>query len=180
MARLERARRCCSVPQARFDHAAGSTAQPPMPGAPHIEPAAPAVGVTCRATFTMPAVLWHRGYWHATARHNPSGRERVAVVNRWCPWWLSVDDFAPGDKYNVYHVCRPINHAEYLALPPDLQPLMRHLCPDECDTLQQPVLDRAEAAHERTLWGYQQEEENPESMQHINAHIKVPVVPLRC
>ncbi len=113
--------------------------------------------------------------WHATARHNPSGRERVAVVNRWCPWWLSVDDFAPGDKFNVYHVCRPLNHAEYLALPPELQPLMRHLCPDERDTLQQPVLDRAEAAHARTLWGLKQEEENPESVQNVNAHIKVPV-----
>ena len=33
--------------------------------------------------------------WHASAMHNPSGRARVAVVNRWCPWWLSVDDFAP-------------------------------------------------------------------------------------
>jgi len=73
--------------------------------------------------------------WHASAMHNPSGRARVAVVNRWCPWWLSVDDFAPGDKFNAGIACRPLAHAEYLALPPDLQPLMRHLCPYERDTL---------------------------------------------
>ena len=45
--------------------------------------------------------------WHASAMHNPSGRDRVAVVNRWCPWWLSVDDFAPGDIVNTNRVCRP-------------------------------------------------------------------------
>ena len=65
------------------------------------------------------------------------------MVNRWCPWWLFVDDYAPGGIYNM--VCRPLSHLEYLALPTDLQPLMRHLCPDEQDTLQQPVLDRAKA-----------------------------------
>ena len=115
--------------------------------------------------------------WHASARHNPSGRERVAVVNRWCPWWLSVDDFAPGEKYNVNTVCRPLAHEEYLALPPDLRPLMRHLCPDEHDTLQQPVLDRAEAAHLRTRTGFQQEKDNPDCLAKANAHIRVPLRP---
>ena len=113
--------------------------------------------------------------WHATARHNPSGRERVAVVNRWCPWWLSVDDFAPGENYNLYHVCRPLNHAEYLALPPELQPLMRHLCPDERDTLQQPVLDRAEAARLRAVAGFRKEQEDPDNLDVANAHIRVPL-----
>ena len=109
--------------------------------------------------------------WHASAMHNPSGRNRVAVVNRWCPWWLSVDDYAPGGIYNT--VCRPLAHSEYLALPVDLQPLMRHLCPDEQDTLQQPVLDRAKAAAMRTRWGFQQLEENPDSLSQANAHIRV-------
>ena len=53
--------------------------------------------------------------WHASAMHNPSGQERIAVVNRWCPWWLSVDDFAPHGIDNS--VCRPLSHSEYLALP---------------------------------------------------------------
>jgi ectoine hydroxylase-related dioxygenase (phytanoyl-CoA dioxygenase family) len=113
--------------------------------------------------------------WHASAMHNPSGRARVAVVNRWCPWWLSVDDFAPGDKFSGSVVCRPLAHAEYLALPPDLQPLMRHLCPDERDTLQQPVLDRAGAAGQRTTVGFQQLEGDPAALAQANAHIRVAI-----
>ena len=113
--------------------------------------------------------------WHASAMHNPSGRARVAVVNRWCPWWVSVDDFAPGDKYNVNIVCRPLSHAEYTNLPADLQPLMRHVCPDERDTLQQPVLDRAEAASRRTRLGFQKLEEDADALAGANAHIRVPI-----
>ena len=113
--------------------------------------------------------------WHASAIHNPSGRERIAVVNRWCPWWLSVDDYAPNGIDNS--VCRPLSHPEYLALPTELQPLMRHLCPDEQDTLQQPVLDRAKAADLQARWGYRQLEENPEALSHANAHIRVPIGP---
>lgn len=113
--------------------------------------------------------------WHSSTMHNPSGRARIAIVNRWAPWWLSVDDFAPGDKYNINTVCQPLSHAEYLALPSDLQPLMRHLCSDEHDTLQQPVLDRAGAAWARGKWGFKQLEENPESLGEANAHIRVPV-----
>jgi len=113
--------------------------------------------------------------WHSSTMHNPSGRARIAIVNRWAPWWLSVDDFAPGDKFNTNTVCQPLSHAEYLALPPDLQPLMRHLCPDEQDTLQQPVLDRAGAAAARARVGFKQLEENPDSLGEANAHIRVPV-----
>ena len=97
------------------------------------------------------------------------------MVNRWCPWWLSVDDYAPGGTYNT--VCRPLSHAEYLNLPADLQPLMRHLCPDEQDTLQQPVLDRAHAASLRTRSGFRQLEENPDDLAQANAHIRVPLGP---
>ena len=113
--------------------------------------------------------------WHASAMHNPSGRDRVAIVNRWCPWWLSVDDFAPGKTYSINQVCRPLSHDEYLALPKDLQPLMRHLCPDEHDTLQEPVLKRAHEAGLRTRFGFQQLEEDPDSLASANAHIRVPV-----
>ena len=113
--------------------------------------------------------------WHATPLHNSSGRDRVAVVNRWCPWWLSVDDYAPRSVDNA--VCRPLSHDEYRALPVDLQPLMRHLCPDEQDTLQQPVLDRAWVAHQRTLSGLRKMEESPDSLADANAHIRVPVMP---
>ena len=113
--------------------------------------------------------------WHASAMHNPSGRDRVAVVNRWCPWWLSVDDFAPGDIVNTNIVCRPLSHAEFLELPTDLQPLLRHLCPDERDTLQPPVLERAGAAAQRTRWGFEQLAEDAEDRTKANAHIRVPL-----
>ena len=114
--------------------------------------------------------------WHASPMHN-LGRRRIAVVNRWCPWWLSVDDFAPGDRYNTNSVCRPLTHAEYRALPAALQPLLRHVCPDERDTLQAPVLERAVAADSRARAGFRQQEEDPESMATANAHVRVPLLP---
>jgi ectoine hydroxylase-related dioxygenase (phytanoyl-CoA dioxygenase family) len=114
--------------------------------------------------------------WHASAMHNID-RKRVAVVNRWCPWWLSVDDYAPGGTYSASIVCRPLSQVEYLALPTNLQPLMRHLCPSERDTLQQPVLDRAKAAALRNQFGFRQLEEDPDSLVQANAHIRVPVGP---
>ena len=114
--------------------------------------------------------------WHASAMHN-TRHDRVAVVNRWAPWWLSVDDFAPGDTYNVNMVCRPLSHAEYRALPPALQPLMRHLCRDEHDTLQQPVLDRAAAAARCAREARERARESPASVARANAHIRVPIDP---
>ncbi len=88
-------------------------------------------------------------------------------MNRWCPWWLSVDDFAPEGMFNT--VCRPLAHSEFLTLPGDLQPLMKHLCPDEQDTLQQPVLDRAQEAELRNQAGIRQlEEETPDEFAKAN------------
>ena len=115
--------------------------------------------------------------WHSTPLHNFSDHDRVAVVVRWAPWWLSVDDYAPRSRYNV--VCRPLSHSEFLALPTELQPLMRHLCPEELDTIQKPLLDRAKAAVERTRWAYQQLEENPDHLAQSNANIQVAVAPLK-
>jgi len=114
--------------------------------------------------------------WHASPMHNTK-RTRVAVVNRWAPWWLSVDDFAPGDTYNVNQVCQPLSLAEYRALPAALQPLMRHVCPDEHDTLQQPVLDRAAAAARCAREARQSAREDAAAVARANAHIRVPVQP---
>ena len=99
------------------------------------------------------------------------------MITRWCPWWLSVDDYAPGNTHSTSIVCRPLSHPEFLALPTDLQPLMRHLCPDERDTLQQPVLDRAAAADARNQWGLRQVQENPDGFAQDNAHIRVSLGP---
>jgi len=69
--------------------------------------------------------------------------------NRWAPWWLSVQDFGGG------HVGY-MSLEEWEALPLALQPLVRHLCPDAEDKAQQALLDRSQAASDRTTWGFQQ------------------------
>ena len=45
--------------------------------------------------------------WHSSPLHNLSNMDRVAVVSRWCPWWLSADEFAPKSRFNI--ACRPIS-----------------------------------------------------------------------
>ena len=111
--------------------------------------------------------------WHASAMHNTSGRKRVAVVNRWCPWWLSVDDYAPGGVFNT--VCRPLSLAEYSALPENVQPFFRHVCPDVHDTLHPAVLDRAAAAARRNRYGFEQLEKHADTVAEANEHIRVPL-----
>jgi ectoine hydroxylase-related dioxygenase (phytanoyl-CoA dioxygenase family) len=111
--------------------------------------------------------------WHSSPMHNTSAHKRVAIVNRWSPWWISVDDYGPGGSFNT--ACRPLSQKEFDALPTELQPLMRHLCPTEKDTLQQPVLDRAQAAHKQNHWGYQQLEEHPDTVAKLNSHIRVDI-----
>lgn len=113
--------------------------------------------------------------WHASAMHNTSGGPRVAAVNRWCPWWVAVDDFSPGDKFNPSQVCRTLSKKEFNELPAELQPFMRHVCVDERDTLQQPVLDRANAAARRTILGFEKLEERAEGLVDANAHVRVPL-----
>ena len=139
----------------------GITVTAPIPGDMQVSAKAGAVFIQDSRT------------WHASTMHNTSGRKRVAVVNRWCPWWLSVDDYAPGGVFNT--VCRPLSQAEFKALPEDVQPFFRHVCPDEQDTLQQPVLDRAGDAARRHRHGYRQLETDPESLATANAHIRVPI-----
>ena len=113
--------------------------------------------------------------WHASAMHNPSGRKRVAIVNRWAPWWLAVDDFSPLGLFNT--VCRPLSRPEWQALPKALQPLMRHLCADEHDTLQPPVLRRAALAAARNRVGFEQLDEDRASLATANAHVRVGSAP---
>ena len=64
----------------------------PIPG--DMQVAGPAGSVFIQDTRT----------WHCQAMHNPSGRTRYAVVNRWAPWWLSVSEF--GAPFNLCkHPC---------------------------------------------------------------------------
>ncbi len=111
--------------------------------------------------------------WHASAMHNTSGHTRVAIVNRWCPWWLSVDDYSPNAPFNT--VCRPLNQSEFDALPEALKPYLRHVCPTEADSLQQPVLDRAQAAAEQNQWGFLYLEEHPDEVAEANSDVHVDI-----
>ena len=86
----------------------------------------------------------------------PDG-ERMAMVNRWAPWWLSVQDIGGG------HIGY-MDTEEFEALPADLQPLVRHLCPEVEDTAQDPMVERAKAAGDRAGWGFAQQEEDPASV----------------
>ena len=87
--------------------------------------------------------------------------------NRWAPWWLSVQDFGGG------HVGY-MSLEEWEALPLPLQPLVRHLCPDAEDKAQQALLDRSQAASDRTTWGFQQ-------YAPLSPHLLLPGFPsLRC
>ena len=97
----------------------------------------------------------------------PEG-ERMAMVNRWAPWWLSVQDIGGG------HIGY-MNTEEFEALPADLQPLVRHLCPEVEDTAQEPMVERAKAAGDRAGWGFAQQEEDPASVYTQNAHVRVPL-----
>ena len=64
--------------------------------------------------------------------------------------------------------------AELRALPEALQPLLTHLCIERGpDRIQQPVLDRAQAANERNAWGFARVGE--EGLAEANAHVEVAV-----
>ena len=149
-------------------------------------PRGPSDGITCTAPIpgeiqiTAAAgslYIQDSRSWHASPMHNTSDHDRIAVVNRWCPWWLAVDDYAPHGLNNT--VCQPLSHSEYLALPTELQPLMRHLCPEEQDTVQQSVLDRAMEADVWARRAFKRLEEDPDSLAGVNAHIRVAVAPSR-
>ena len=109
--------------------------------------------------------------WHSAPMNNYSQNKRVAVVNRWCPWWLALNEYAPKSRFN--NVCRPLSHNEYLKLPKKLKPLMRHLCPKEEDTIDKLMLEYSNLASERTKWAYLQLKENPYNLAHANDKIIV-------
>ena len=58
--------------------------------------------------------------WHSPPPYNNKGIERISVVNRWSPWWLSINDYAPDCSYDV--VCRPLSEGEYKKMPSKLKP----------------------------------------------------------
>ena len=109
--------------------------------------------------------------WHSAPMHNYGDQDRVAVVNRWCPWWLSVNDYAQQSRFNV--VCRPLSKKEFKFLPKKLKPLMKHLCPEENDTIQKPLLNKSNLAVKRTRWAYKLLRKKFNKLSYVNKKIKI-------
>jgi ectoine hydroxylase-related dioxygenase (phytanoyl-CoA dioxygenase family) len=106
--------------------------------------------------------------WHSTACYLPEARTtpRTAVVTRWCPWWLSCTEWGgPPTGF--------LSLEEFEALPPELQPFLRHVCVEVEDTLQPGVVERAEAALATLQRGFAGEP-NPAA----NADVRVEIRPL--
>lgn len=64
------------------------------------------------SALVMDSRIWH------SAGANPSAEPRVAVITRYCPWWLSVEF---GGRNNAV-----VPLSVYNALPEDVKPLYRH------------------------------------------------------
>ena len=109
--------------------------------------------------------------WHSSPLFNSSNKDRVAVVSRWCPWWLSIDEFAPKSRFNI--VCRPLNKREFLKLPKKLQPYMKHLCHEKLNTIQKPILEFSKAAANHTRWAHKQLKKKNFNLKSANNEIKI-------
>lgn len=58
-----------------------------------------------------------------------------------------------------------LTRAQYHSCSPELQQLVRHLCPHVTpDSLHPAVLQRAEAATQRTAWGFAEAERDPDGV----------------
>eukprot|EP01043_Picozoa_sp_COSAG02_P058213 COSAG02_NODE_7207_length_3119_cov_96.839404_2_plen_174_part_00 len=88
--------------------------------------------------------------WHSTACHNTSGKLRVAAQNRWVPWWFNAQ-YGGGEQ--GYGATPWLSEEDLVAMPEALQPLLTHLCVERGpDRIQQPVLNRAQAANDRCVF----------------------------
>ena len=88
--------------------------------------------------------------WHSTACHNTSGKLRVAGQNRWVPWWFNAQ-YGGGEQ--GYGATPWLSEEDLVAMPEALQPLLTHLCVERGpDRIQQPVLNRAQAANDRCVF----------------------------
>ena len=63
------------------------------------------------------ALVMDSRIWHSTAA-NPGSEPRVAIITRYCPWWLSVEF---GGRNNAV-----VPEEVYAALPDAVKPLYRH------------------------------------------------------
>ena len=92
--------------------------------------------------------------WHSSSVNLNKENKRISVINRWYPWWLSVDDYAPDSRFNI--VCRPLSKKDFNNLPVKLKPLMSSLCPDIKDFIQKPLIKRSSEAAKSKIKQYKE------------------------
>ena len=92
------------------------------------------------------------------------------------PWWFR-DDYNANSPSSEPNANGWLSLEEWEAMPPALQPLMRHHCHAlGLDQVQQGVRARAKAAGQRNTWGFDRVGEA--GLEHANAHIRVQVAQL--
>ena len=85
--------------------------------------------------------------WHSPSNDTPQSSNRIAIVNRWSPWWMSVNDYAYNSITNI--VCRPMNYKEYKKIPNNLKLFFQHLCPEIEENIQRPIILRSKKSIEK-------------------------------
>ena len=85
--------------------------------------------------------------WHSSPLHNKSAKPRIAVVSRWTPWWMNIQDFGAGSHLNV--VCRPLDERDFESLPDIIKPYIMHLRNYAPRELQKSILDLGARAAEK-------------------------------
>jgi len=78
--------------------------------------------------------------WHSPSPSS-ADKDRIAVVNRWSPWWMSINEYAYDCITNV--ICRPLSKKEFKKMPKKLQPFMVHLIPDLKENLKKEIINRS-------------------------------------
>ena len=86
--------------------------------------------------------------WHSPPPSS-TDEDRIAVINRWSPWWMSINDYAYDCITNVS--CRPLSKREFKKMPKKLQPLMVHLTPDLKENLTNKIINRSYLSVKRSV-----------------------------
>ena len=78
--------------------------------------------------------------WHSPPPSS-TDEDRIAVINRWSPWWMSINEYAYDCITNV--ICRPLSKKEFKKIPKKLQQFMVHLVPDLKENLKKEIVERS-------------------------------------
>ena len=140
-----------------FDGRTGGTIVVPGSHLDERKPRDPSSGINVAAPISSElqlqgdagtVVLMDTRLWHTPPLFNESAHHRVAVVSRWAPWWLNTNDYASHNRFSLAN--RPINLAEWSALPKGLRPHTRNLCPELHHQIHSDLLEVSKVAAEHT------------------------------